>query len=153
MRIVRWGAAAGAVVLVSLPIAAQASILPSPQVDTSSVVSRVSGITSSVLHPTISNLRTGVSHAVPTSSTHTGGLSTVKGITSKGLTAKGLSGAATRHSSVRNAHVRSSSVHNSSLTRASSVHAADTQTVVIPAPTSLATMGLAGLCVACRRRR
>lgn len=147
MRIARWGAAAGAVVLVSLPIAAQAEILPSPQIDTSSVLSKVSavrlGTTSSVLHQTVTNLKTNLnlSHAAPSSSSlHGGGLySVVKGLSASKLAGGKLTSNLSRHSSLKSSHVRTTSVHNSSVTHASSVHAADsTQTVVIPAPTSSA---------------
>ena len=140
MRIARWGAAAGAVVLVSLPIAAQAEVLPSPQIDTSSVLSKVSavgsGITGSVLHQTVTNLHTNLSHAAPTSSAvKTAGLSgAFKALSGNRLTGGRLNTNLSRHSTFKASHVRTASV-----TRASSVRAADsTQTVVIPAPTSSA---------------
>jgi hypothetical protein len=135
MRIARWGAAAGAVALVSLPIAAQAEILPSPQIDTSSVVSKVSSvparITGTVLHRTVTNLKTNVSHAVPTASgVHSSGLHT---------NLAGLAGHRLNGHSFRGSGFRSSSVRTASTRHASAVHAADnTQTVVIPAPTSTA---------------
>ena len=152
MRLARWGAAAGAVVLVSLPIAAQAEILPSPQIDTSSILSKVSavrlGTTSSVLHQTVTNLKSNLnlSHAAPSSSgLHGGGLSgVVSGLTSGRLTGGKLTGGKlttnlSRHSTLKSSRVRTNSVHTATVTRASSVHAADsTQTVVVPAPTSTA---------------
>ncbi|HEX4863859.1 MAG TPA: hypothetical protein VFV02_07295, partial [Acidimicrobiales bacterium] len=143
MRIARWGAAAGAVVLVSLPIAAQAEVLPSPQIDTSSVLSNVStvrsGITSSVLHRTVTNLKSNLSHAAPSSSgVHSVGLNTNKGLAGSKLTGGKLTSNLSRHSAVRSSHVRTNSARTASVTRASSVHAADTQTVVVPAPTSTA---------------
>ena len=143
MRIARWGAAAGAVVLVSLPIAAQAEILPSPQIDTSSVLSKVSTVrlgTSSVLHQTVTNLRSNLSHAAPSSSSvHGGGLySVVKGLSGSKLSGNRLSSNLSRHGTLKSSRLRTTSVHNSSVTRASSVHSADTTTVVVPAPTSTA---------------
>ena len=142
MRIARWGAAAGAVLLVSLPIAAQAEVLPSPgtTIDTSTLSKTLAGTTgsiSTVLHRTITNVRPSVSRTAPSSSGAKLGTAT-KGLPTKSLPVHNLRTNLSRHTTtVRSSRARTSSVHGTSVTRASSVHAADTtQTVVIPAPTS-----------------
>lgn len=130
MRIARWGAAAGAVLLVSLPIAAQAQVSPSPssKVDPSSVAARTStarsGTSSSALHQNASNVRS--------SGSVNRAASSVRGGTSK------LRTTVARHGVNRSGGVGTSSTRGASVTRASTVHAASTQTVIIPAPPSSA---------------
>ncbi len=138
MRIVRWGAAAGAVLLVSLPIAAQAEVSPSPsaKINTSSVAARTStarsGANSSALNQSVSNVRSSgsVSHAAPSASS-------VRGGTRSNWTSR-LRSTVTGHSVNRSSGVRTSSTRGASVTRASTVHSASTQTVIVPAPASSA---------------
>lgn len=126
MRIARWGAAAGAVLLVSLPIAAQAEVTPSPGTNVGAP-SLPAGAPSgaggtSVAQPSgASNVTSGASHVAPVSHV---GTSSVRGTV-------------VRHSVNRSSNVRTSSTHNS-VTHAGTVHSAGTGVVVVPAPPSVA---------------
>ena len=138
MRIVRWGAAAGAVLLVSLPLAAQAEVTPSPSpnIGAPSVPAGTSaapsGTSSSTAQPSVNSSTSGasVNHAAPSSS--------VRG----GTRTSNVRSTVARHSSTKTSGVRTSSTRGATrgapVTRASTVHAASTQTVIIPAPPSSA---------------
>jgi hypothetical protein len=137
MRIARWGAAAGAVLLVSLPIAAQAEVLPAP----------ISQPTSQTNAPSAPS---GTTHAAPTPTQPSGSVSNVKSnVKSGGVTHaapvsnartrnNGVKGTISRHSltKTRSRHVKASSTRHNSVNRASSVHSAST--VNVPAPSSSA---------------
>jgi hypothetical protein len=137
MRIARWGAAAGAVLLVSLPIAAQADVLPTPvsQPSTPTAPAPSTSPTTAAPAPAPASAPApapAVSH--PSSSVNTSAPSHPAPVVRPAV-GTGVKSTVSRHLGTKSSNVKTSSTHHS--VRAGRVHTADT-TQTIPAPGALA---------------